>query len=411
MTLGRGWCVAIACVLCEAAVSLRPVQAQDHFRPYSTPATASRPVSAEGQQTKELPPAERIPIPPMPADQPTRSLDPWGSGPWGRNTATSFDGPAVEAVGIEARGPITFVEVEHPRNGISPRIDYLLWRARRRGLDFAMVDPNDNGLPEGPVLSTFYDTDSGVRFGFAFALPGPEWELAAYYTYFHAHGNQTFLAPPEGVIHATLLAPVGPRQVSGAFAQANVDLDLVDLQFGPRLAVGETVLIHFFGGLRAGQVKMRHNAFYTGGDTGGFDELLSFSGARSFNEVRFRGLGLRVGSEGAWKFAEYTSVFARGGVSLLSGRFSEELLQDDAGQPLVQLAEKWEQVVPILELAVGMSYEFREDMRLTLGYEFSHWFGLADSVDLSDDVAVGKTTRRQSDLTFEGLFVQLAIAF
>jgi hypothetical protein len=32
-------------------------------------------------------------------------------------------------------------------------------------------------------------------------------------------------------------------------------------------------------------------------------------------------------------------------------------------------------------------------------------------VDLSDDVAVGKTSRRQSDLTFEGLFVQVAILF
>ncbi len=383
---------------------------QQHFGPSGASSSAFQDSVPAPAPATAAPPTEPIPFAP-------KSVDPWRNENSVIGTARSGPAgfarpvPGEEVIQEGAETSFRYSEVEHLSNGISPRIDYLLWRARRRALDFAIVDPNDNGVPEGPVVSNFYDTDSGIRFGFAFALPGPEWELAAFYTYFHAHGNQTFTAPPGGVVHATLLSPVGPRQVTGAFSQANVDLDVVDIQFGPRLTVGDDFLINFFGGIRLGQIKMRQNAFYTGGDTGGFDEFLSFSGSRSLGELRFRGLGIRVGTEGAWRCAEYTHLFARGSLSLLSGRYSESLLQDEAGEPFVNLAEKWEQVVPVLETAVGISYEFREDMRLAVGYEFSHWLGLVDSVHLSDDVAVGKTSRRRSDLTFEGLFVQLAIFF
>jgi hypothetical protein len=309
---------------------------------------------------------------------------------------------------------IHFEEIEHPGNGISPRIDYLLWRARRRALDFAIVDPFDNGIPEGPIESVFYDTDIGIRAGFTFSLPNPEWEFAAYYTYFHAHGNQTFTAPPGGVIYPTVLSPIGPREVTGAFAQANVDLDIVDVQFGPRLAIGECVAFQVYGGLRSGHINMKYNAYYTGGDAGGIDANFNFTGTRYFDEVRFRGLGLRLGGEGTYKVCEYATVFLRGSTSILSGRFSESHMEDNGTAILTQLvnvAEKWEQLVPVVELGIGVTYQFREDMRLALGYEFSHWFGMVDSADFVDDVAVGKLTRRTSDLTFEGLFLQLAVSF
>lgn len=411
MTRSFGLRLILSVVTISAFVWPGMLSAQQHFGPSAASPSALRgTVSASEPATSAPPPAEKIPFVPKSVDtsSPQSSLP--GSAPSDAGWIARLV-PGGHGVQESSETAFQFIEVEHLTNGISPRIDYLLWRARRRALDFAIVDPNDNGVPEGPVGSNFYATDSGVRFGFAFALPGPEWELAAYYTYFHAHGNQTFTAPPAGVIHATLLSPVGPRQVTGAFSQANVDLDVVDIQFGPRLTVGEEFLINFFGGIRLGQIKMRQNAFFTGGDTGGFDEFLNFSGSRSFNELRFRGLGVRLGSEGSWRCAEYTHLFARGGLSILSGRFSESLLQDEAGEPFVNLAEKWEQLVPVLETAVGISYEFREDMRIAVGYEFSYWLGLVDSVDLSDDVAVGKTSRRRSDLTFEGLFVQLAVFF
>lgn len=310
---------------------------------------------------------------------------------------------------------IHFEEIEHPGNGISPRLDYLIWKARRRALDFAILDPNrTNNVPEGPIASVFYDTDNGVRAGFTFSLPNPEWEAAAYYTYFHAHGNQTFTALDRGVIYPTVLSPIGPREVTGAFAQANVDLDIVDLQIGPRLAVGECFLLQFYGGLRTAHIHTKFNAFYTGRDAGNIDENFTFLGTRYFDDARFRGLGLRLGGEGSYRFAEYCTVFMRGSTSLLSGRFSESHMEDNGNAilfPQVNVAEKWEQLVPVVDLAVGVTYQFREDMRLALGYEFAHWFGLTDSSDFVDDVAVGKLGRRTSDLTFEGLFLQLAVSF
>jgi hypothetical protein len=213
------------------------------------------------------------------------------------------------------------------------------------------------------------------------------------------------------VIYPTVLSPIGPREVTGAFGQANVDLDVIDVQIGPRLEVGECFLLQFFGGLRLAYIHMKFNAYYTGGDAGGFDENLNFTGTRYFNETRFRGLGLRLGGEGTWKVCEYGTLFARGSTSLLSGRFSDSHFEDNAGVPFVNVAEKWEQVVPVLELAAGITCQFREDMRLAVGYEFSHWFGMVDSSDFVDDVAVGKLSRRTSDLSFEGLFVQLAVSF
>jgi hypothetical protein len=46
-----------------------------------------------------------------------------------------------------------------------------------------------------------------------------------------------------------------------------------------------------------------------------------------------------------------------------------------------------------------------------VGYEVTHWFGLIDQPRFTDDVARGKFVSRPADLSLEGLFIQVGLAF
>ena len=50
-------------------------------------------------------------------------------------------------------------------------VEYLLIRPRRRGNDYAIVDPTDNLTPEGKIKSVGYETDSGLRASVGYRSP------------------------------------------------------------------------------------------------------------------------------------------------------------------------------------------------------------------------------------------------
>jgi hypothetical protein len=67
-------------------------------------------------------------------------------------------------------------------------------------------------------------------------------------------------------------------------------------------------------------------------------------------------------------------------------------------------------VIPVLELATGVAWEYR-NVRVAAGYEAANWFGLIDGPQFINDFAEGKIGRRRGDLSLEGLFLQLGVAY
>jgi hypothetical protein len=100
-------------------------------------------------------------------------------------------------------------------------------------------------------------------------------------------------------------------------------------------------------------------------------------------------------------------LYGRAAASLVLGDFKSHLAEiNNAGTTvLVDVTDRFEKVVPVLELGFGVTYQVR-NFRLSAGYEFTNWFGLADLPDFVDDVHQGKLARRVSDLSIDGLVVR-----
>ena len=72
---------------------------------------------------------------------------------------------------------------------------------------------------------------------------------------------------------------------------------------------------------------------------------------------------------------------------------------------VADVTERFDKVVPVLELGFGVTWQYRS-FRLSLGYEYTNWFGLSDLPDFVDDFHQGKLVRRLSDLSIDGLMLR-----
>jgi len=68
------------------------------------------------------------------------------------------------------------------------------------------------------------------------------------------------------------------------------------------------------------------------------------------------------------------------------------------------------EVVPTVSIGVGGGWQYRT-MSVRVGYEITNWFGLMNRPRFSSDVAQGALTPQSANLSLEGLFVQVGVAF
>jgi hypothetical protein len=287
--------------------------------------------------------------------------------------------------------------------GLFGTAEYLLVKPRRRALDFAIVDPIDNGIPEGPIEALDWKTRSGLRLGAGYQLPGESWDAGLFYTYLHSNDNRALVAPPGGTLYATLARPNLIEQVSSASGATSLDYDVLDVEIGRRLSVGDAFWVRLSGGGRLAWIDQSVNVLYDG---------LDADRARVRSLISFDGAGLRLGGEGHWTVGAGLSLFGRAHGSLLVGDFRSRLHEtDNGGATLISnVSDKFRQLVPVTELGVGIAWQGRH-LRVSLGYELVNWFNLVDGPDFVDDVHNGKAARRLSDLSLEAVVFQVGITF
>lgn len=283
-------------------------------------------------------------------------------------------------------------------------VDYLYWKPRRRALDFAIVDPNDQlgvEVPEGSIESLDWERRGGLRFGAGYLLPGSSFDIGAAYTYFHSSDDRSFVAPAGGVILPTLTQPGAVNEVGQAAASGGIDYDVIDLELGRRIHLCDGIAVRMFGGLRAAWIDQKFSALYDGG-------------AASQDQVRqvllFDGWGMRLGSEGRWELSNGFSVFTRASGSLLVGDFRLHLSETNnlGGTPLVSLEEKFEHLVPVFEAAAGLAWQWN-NVHVSGGYEFVNWFDMVQWRDQVDDFNEAKGTNRMGNLGLDGFFLRIGL--
>ena len=180
-------------------------------------------------------------------------------------------------------------------------------------------------------------------------------------------------------------------------------MNVYDLETARQFQIDDTFTFRLGFGTRFADVDETIRAVYFGGDA---------NGAAVRSRVSFDGGGITVGGQGDWLVWRGIRLFGRGRASLLMADFSNHLTETDNGGRTVNanVREHYFQTVPVLELATGVAWEYR-NLRVAVGYELQNWFNTVDSPTFVDDFAEGKLGRRKSDLGLEGIFVQLGLAF
>lgn len=278
--------------------------------------------------------------------------------------------------------------------------EYLLLAPRRTGQTYGLTGTNPNFGPLGHLRSLDGNYDSGFRIGAGFTF-GEELDVMARYTYFNTDANEGFTAPAGQTIFTTLTHPAVVTQANSVAAQNSTNFNLFDFEFGKRIEVGESVKLRVFAGPRYANVDQKLTVTYSGGD------VARDNVARA---LAFDGAGLRAGGETQVNFLESLGIYVRGSASLLTGRFRANLMEVANTTPIVNVAENFNRVIPMLDLGIGLAFQ-KGSLRVAVGYEFMNWIGMVEHYDFVDDAHPGKMARSTGNLGFDGVVFRVELGF
>jgi hypothetical protein len=278
--------------------------------------------------------------------------------------------------------------------------EYLLLKPQRGDLDFAIRNATQSGHPDGTIESLVLGTTSSFRVGAGYRLSS-QWEVGASYCYLFSRGQGVVTSDPGGTIYATMTSPAVVEQAVSAVGDVRLNYNVADLEVGRRLQLSDNIGVRVFAGGRAGFINQHVSATYNGRDA---------NNAGVYTRVDFDGAGLRVGAEGAWNIGWGFSVWARAAGSMVDGRYQVNQTETNGTASLVNVSDKFEKIVPVTEYGLGVGWE-RNNIRFRIGYEMTNWSNLVDRPDFVDDVHRGKMVQHLSDLSLNGLSVQLGIGF
>jgi hypothetical protein len=281
--------------------------------------------------------------------------------------------------------------------------DYLLWRPRIDANDYALVDPQLDLTPQGRIQNVAHDTRSGLRVGLGRRLPGSGWDVGVWYTYLHSTGSDAVLVPPGGVIYPTLTRPGVTDTATRAAARARLDYHVFDLDIGRRVVLDPYCSLRVFGGVRFASLDLDLRAIYDGGVA---------RNAEVLTRSRLDAVGPTAGAEARWAVSEGLGLFgtARGG--LLYGDFDGRVRESNAGGAVLvaDVTDRFTGVAPVVSIGLGGDWRWKT-LVLAAGYEVTHWFNAVTRPTLTDDFADGKVLRRRGDLSLDGIFLRVGLAY
>ncbi len=289
--------------------------------------------------------------------------------------------------------------------GLFLEADYLLVRARRNALDFALLGPSQTDTGVGSIQSLGWETRSAFRTGIGYQFPDNHWRLTAFYTNLYTSGNTSLTVPPGGQLFATLTRGGSVDDVTSAAGFTSLYYNVLDLDATRLFQVDPRLEVQAFGGGRLALIDQKVDAFYSGGSAGPTTDAVH-------SPVYFTGAGLTGGGQAFYKLWHNLGVYGRGRVSLLSGHF-RNFLSETIGNgqvAIVNVREEYYQVVPVTDLSAGVAWQ-GEHWNLRVGYELVNWYNMVNSPDFPTEANIGKVERRTSNLTLESLAVQLAFLY
>jgi hypothetical protein len=191
--------------------------------------------------------------------------------------------------------------------------------------------------------------------------------------------------------------------VSVAVAGDNLDYNVYDMDTVRRVLGDDTFSLRLGFGARYVTIDQNQQAFYNG---------MEANGTFVQNHMDFNGGGLTASGEVRWQMPWGLSMFGRAKGGIVVGDVCNYVRETDNGglTTNANIQEHYYATIPVLEMGSGVTWEYR-NFRLSAGYEVTNWFNLIDTPAFTNDFAEGKIGRRQSNLSLEGLFLQMGLAY
>lgn len=264
------------------------------------------------------------------------------------------------------------------------------------------------GLQAGRTGVLDYDYQPGFRIGGGFTLDNCN-QIIASYSQLDATSNDVLATAAPDVIRSLVIHPNSPNAGSNwldAAADGQVRFNILDVAYRGLLASCSDYEVGYLVGVRYARLEQYFNSTFTGV---GVETVTS--------NVDFDGAGMRFGMD----FERYGRnrqwfVYGKGYASLIGGRFENDYLQSNQGDPVVA-ATTWEagRVVTMLDLEAGLGWQSCSgNLRLSVGYMYSAWFNTIrqnewiTAVQNNDFVANGMSTY-DSGVTFDGLTARVEL--
>lgn len=278
-----------------------------------------------------------------------------------------------------------------------------MMRPRRSAFEYALVDPNRDLVPSGCVHSLNYELRSGLHAGVGYLFAESLWDAKFEYTYLGSGGENSLRAPDGGTLYATLTRPGLNDEADTVIANGGLQYNLFDAVAGRRIILDDHTALRLYGGFRFASIRQTFEAVYNGGDAN-----QGFVATRS----NFDGFGPLVGGEISWTVHGGFHLYGRGNAALMTGRLGNPINETNNGLRTLygDLQYSTRRIVPVMSLGIGGGWQ-RDRVSIRAGYEVTNWFGLIDTPRFSGELAEGKFTTRTGDLSLEGLFIQLGLAF
>ncbi len=302
-------------------------------------------------------------------------------------------------------------------------VEPLMLRASRNGLDYAILDVNSDGYPEGDVRSVTPDYDEAVRLGMRYET-GSGNDVYADVAMLKTRADSYTVVQNSNQLWGLWLHPdseIDDNDVDEAAAAYDLDYVVADVGVGKSFDLGSGFDARLSGGLRYANIDQSFDVRYkqTVAATADRMDVMHIK-----NE--FKGFGPRIGVDLDWKAGHGINLFGSVAGSLMAGNFSLAMREitglvysdgtPDTMHDIVNVAEAHEhRMVPVVEMRVGMGYTYRwsDDLLLGLsaGYEWQNWSNMAGARRFNDDVDAQVSSTETDDLSFEGFFLRGEVSF
>ncbi len=287
-------------------------------------------------------------------------------------------------------------------------VEALYWKAFEHGLDYAIENKSGTSvITHGHTKTPDFDWNWGGRGSIGFKFPSwDKWDLQLSYTYFHGTSEEHVVAPSEGALFPSFIAPQAVSVfATNASFHGVVILNASEIELGRTCIVSRWLSLRPSMGVKGVAVHQHFRLKFAGGTVApAGDKDLVFMGNL------YWGVGPRFALDSLWGFGGGFSFFANGAGSLVAGRFyghQKEHL-DVADVTRLNVHDNESAVVPIAELALGlqwdkMMYNNRFHLGLKVGWEMQYFFDQNRLLHFSNSSSPGLFTQDRGDLSFMGL--------